>query len=156
MTDSLLPIGTIAKRTGMAVSAIRYYVDEGLVPSHRNSAGHRLFERSAIRRVSFILIAQKMGYTLHEIQQVLATLPAGRTPNKADWTRLSRRFSSDLEEKIAALEHLKKSLDGCIGCGCLSLKACALYNPGDQAIGLGAGPRYLMGNSAADLKGKVK
>ena len=152
MTDSLLTIGTIATRTGVAVSAIRYYVDEGLLPSHRNAAGHRLFERSTIRRVSFILIAQKMGYTLREIQEVLATLPAGRTPNKTDWSRLSRRFSADLDEKIAALEHLKRSLDGCIGCGCLSLKACALFNPEDRAIELGAGPRYLLGDSASDLK----
>lgn len=152
MADSLLTIGAIARRTGMAVSAIRYYVDEGLVPSLRSSARHRMFERSTIRRVSFILIAQKMGYTLSEIRDLLSTLPAGRTPNKSDWTRLSRQFSTDLDERIAALEHLKRSLDGCIGCGCLSLKACALYNPQDQAIKLGVGPRYLMGNSAADLK----
>jgi len=146
MKDPLVSIGKIAARTGMAVSAIRFYEGEGLLPAIRNAGGHRLFPRSTIRRVSFILIAQNMGYTLDEIKGILQTLPDHRTPLKSDWRRLSLKFSKDLDEKIAAMEQLKHSLSACIGCGCLSLKSCRLYNPGDQADQLGAGPRYLLGD----------
>ncbi len=148
--DPLLSIGQIAKRTGAAVSAIRYYADEQLVPAQRGPGGQRLFPRSAIRRVSFILISQQLGYSLQEIKQVLATLPDGRTPTKADWDKFARLFSKDIDSKIEALQSLKDSLSGCIGCGCLSLKKCKLYNPEDRINHLGAGPRFLMGDAAED------
>lgn len=144
--DPLLSIGVIAARTGTSVSAIRFYESEGLVPSIRSSSGHRFFTRSMIRRVSFILIAQNLGYTLTQIAEVLKSLPERRTPTKSDWDKLSRRFSRDIQEKIDQLSLLKESLSGCIGCGCLSLKSCRLYNPGDKASAKGSGPRYLLGD----------
>lgn len=148
--DPLIPIGQVAKRTGAAVSAIRYYADENLLPAQRGPGGQRLFPRSAIRRISFILISQQMGYSLQEIKTVLATLPEGRTPTKADWDKLGRRFSKDIDAKIEALQTLKESLSSCIGCGCLSLSTCKLYNPEDRIKHRGAGPRYLMGDEAGD------
>lgn len=151
MRDSLISIGVIAKRTGLTVSAIRFYESTGLVTASRGPGGRRLFSKAAIRRVSFILISQQLGYSLEEIRHVLKTLPAERTPTKADWEKLSRQFSEDIDQRIEKLSLLKASLSGCIGCGCLSLKSCALYNPGDRAAGLGAGPRYLLG----DLPGKL-
>jgi len=144
-------IGAIADRTGTNVSAIRFYAIEGLIPSLRNSGGHRIFHRSVIRRVSFILIAQNLGYTLAQIREALRTLPENRTPNKADWDKLSRAFSKDIDNKIAQLQKLKDSLSGCIGCGCLSLKKCALYNPNDAIRQKGAGARYLLGDSFSDV-----
>jgi MerR family redox-sensitive transcriptional activator SoxR len=104
-----------------------------------------------IRRVSFILISQNLGYSLKEIANALASLPEGRTPTKADWTRLSKRFSQDIDKRIEQLQQLKLSLNGCIGCGCLSLKSCQLYNPKDAAHVFGVGPRYLLGNNSKDL-----
>ncbi len=148
MADSMISIGVIAKRTGLSVSAIRFYETSGLLTATRGPGGRRIFPRSAIRRVSFILISQQMGYTLEEIKLVLKTLPEERTPTKADWEKLSRRFSKDIDERIARLTQLKESLAGCIGCGCLSLKSCTLYNPQDRAAGLGSGPRYLLGDNA--------
>jgi len=147
-----LSIGAIAKRTGCAVSALRFYESEGLVSATRNAGGHRLFHRSTIRRISFILICQRLGYSLEEIKSVLSELPDGRTPTKADWQNLSRKFSDDIDERIALLSQLKESLTGCIGCGCLSLKACALYNPGDRAAVAGDGPRFLKGDKASDFQ----
>ncbi len=130
----------------MAVSAIRFYADSGLIPCSRTEGNKRLFKREVIRRVSFIRIAQQLGYTLSDIENQLACLPDNRTPTKKDWEQLSRHFKQDLEEKIDALERLKSSLSSCIGCGCLSLQSCKLFNPDDQAQKHGAGPRYLMGD----------
>lgn len=146
-----ISIGLLAKRTGTSVSAIRFYADEGIIPFVRMRGGHRSFNREVIRRVSFILISQNLGYSLKEIRNALASLPDNRTPTKADWTRLSKRFSVEIDSKIEQLQQLKDSLDGCIGCGCLSLKRCHLYNPNDAALRFGAGPRYLLGNKAKDL-----
>lgn len=141
-----LTIGAVARRTGLAVSAIRFYEAEGLIDPWRNAGGQRRFERADIRRLSFIRIAQQFGFTLPQIKAQLDGLQGGRTPTAADWARLSAGFRVDLEARIAALERLRDTLDGCIGCGCLSLKACALYNAGDRAADLGPGPRYLMGD----------
>jgi len=144
--DTLISIGDIAKRTGTNVSTIRFYSDEGLIPVVRSSSGHRVFARAVIRRISFILIAQNLGYSLKQIRAALDSLPEQRTPSKADWTRLSRRFSTEIEQRIEALKELQSKLDGCIGCGCLSLKSCRLYNRDDLAADFGAGPRYLLGD----------
>ena len=149
--SKLITIGQLAKRTGTNVSAIRFYADESLIPFIRSSNGHRCFNKSVIRRVSFILIAQNLGYSLKEIADALASLPESRTPTKADWTRLSKRFAKNIEERIEQLETLKDSLNRCIGCGCLSLKSCGLYNPKDVAQDLGSGPRYLLGDKFSDL-----
>ena len=145
-TNTLITIGAAAKRTGATVSAIRFYESEGLLPSVRSPSGHRLFPRSSIRRISFILITQNLGYSLREIAVALDSLPDNRTPTKSDWDKLSRQFSAELEKKIAQLRELQNSLSSCIGCGCLSLKKCRLYNPQDQISSKGAGPRYLMGD----------
>jgi MerR family redox-sensitive transcriptional activator SoxR len=148
--DPLLNIGAVAKRTGSKVSAVRFYESEGLVPSVRSPSGHRLFHRSSIRRISFILISQRLGYTLKEISAALESLPNNRTPNKTDWDKLSRRFSKDIESRIQQLKELQDSLTGCMGCGCLSLTKCRLYNPQDQIAVKGSGPRYLLGDKPAD------
>ncbi|WP_425416663.1 redox-sensitive transcriptional activator SoxR [Oricola indica] len=145
-----LPIGELARRTGIAVSAIRYYEDQGLVVSERNTGGQRRFLRSDIRRLSFILIAQQFGFTLPQIREVLDRLPNGRTPNKADWTRIGETFRAELDRKIETLTELRKRLDKCVGCGCLSLTDCTLYNPQDRAANKGAGPRYLIGDKPED------
>ncbi|WP_108835557.1 redox-sensitive transcriptional activator SoxR [Tateyamaria sp. Alg231-49] len=142
-----LSIGEIAARTGLAVSAIRYYEEEGLIAPWRNSAGRRRFQRADIRRLSFVMIAQQFGFTLPQIRVELDRLPRHRAPTKADWTRISKTFRSGLDTRIARLEKLRDTLDGCIGCGCLSLEACALYNPKDRAAERGTGPRYLLGDS---------
>lgn len=141
-----LSIGALAGRTGLAVSAIRYYEAQGLLRAWRNAGGQRRFERSDIRRLSFVMIAQQFGFSIAEIRSLLERLPQSRTPTKADWTRISRVFRSQLDQRIETLERLRDNLDGCIGCGCLSLKACKLYNAGDRAAAKGAGPRYLMGD----------
>ena len=138
--DPMLPIGKVAQRVGCAVSAIRFYADQGLVPSIRASSGHRYFARSSIRRISFILISQRLGYSLTDIQAALAKLPNERTPTKADWRKLSQYFRKDIDQRIVELEQLKNRLTGCIGCGCLSLKTCHLYNPGDKAAALESTP----------------
>ena len=141
-----LSIGELASRTGSSVSTIRFYADQKLIPVARSNSGHRIFARSVVRRVSFILIAQKLGYSLAQITEVLASLPEKRTPTKADWSKLSRRFAVDIQQRIDDLENLKSKVDGCIGCGCLSLDSCELYNKNDQASLFGAGPRYLLGD----------
>lgn len=141
-----LSIGQLADRTGLSVSAIRYYETQGLVAAERNAGGQRRFLRGSIRRLSFVLIAQQFGFTIDQIRTQLQTLPEGRTPTKKDWTRISRCFRQELDAKIDTLMHLRDQLDGCIGCGCLSLRTCALYNPADRARRHGAGPRYLLGN----------
>lgn len=144
--DDLLSIGGLAERTGLAVSAIRFYEDKGLVHPIRNSGGQRRFLRADIRRLSFVLVAQEFGFTISEIAVQLASLPEGRAPTKADWTRLSKGFRRHLEDRIARMTALRDKLDGCIGCGCLSMKSCQLYNAGDAASRHGRGPRYLLGD----------
>ena len=146
----MISIGQMADRTGLAVSAIRYYETEGLVHPIRTEGGQRQFYRADIRRLSFVRITQQLGFSIAEIRDQIGKLPEGRTPTKADWTRLARGFRRELDARIATMEALRDSLDGCIGCGCLSLKRCALYNPDDGARRRGSGPRYLMGDSAAD------
>ncbi|MDA7430729.1 redox-sensitive transcriptional activator SoxR [Primorskyibacter aestuariivivens] len=146
MSSRGLSIGFVAERTGLSVSAIRFYEDQGLVHPHRNAGGQRAFERSDIRRLSFVLIAQTLGFSIAEIREALASLPENRTPTTADWTRISNRFGAVLDEKIAQMQALRDKLDGCIGCGCLSLDKCRLYNPEDRAATLGKGPRYVMGD----------
>ncbi|MEP2642376.1 redox-sensitive transcriptional activator SoxR [Roseobacter sp.] len=141
-----LSIGALATRTGLAVSAIRYYEAQGLIKPWRNAGGQRRFQRSDLRRLSFVMIAQQFGFTLPDIRAELDRLPGGRTPTKADWARISVGFRARLDEKIDTLTRLRNNLDGCIGCGCLSLPSCALYNPVDRAADHGAGPRYLMGD----------
>ncbi len=144
--SDLLSIGEIARRTGLSVSAIRFYEEKGLVTSERNAGGQRRFLRRDIRRLSFVLIAQKFGFTIGDIKKHLDTLPDGRTPTKADWAKMSRTFRQELDKQIDHLTRLRDRLDGCIGCGCLSLQSCALYNPDDEANTLGEGPRVLMGD----------
>ena len=139
-----LSIGDLAARTGLSVSAIRFYEKKGLITPDRNDGNQRRFEGSDIRRLSFILIAQQMGLSIEQIREVMASLPDGRTPTKADWSKISRTFRKTLDERIAMMERMRDRLDGCIGCGCLSLKACSLYNPDDKARRLGVGPRYVV------------
>ncbi len=139
-----LSIGQLAKRTGLAVSAIRFYETKGLIAPGRNAGGQRRFRRSDIRRLSFVLVAQQFGFTITQIRDRLEALPDGRTPNKADWTRISAGFRKDLDERIETLLRLRDLLDGCIGCGCLSLQSCKLYNPDDRAAATGSGPRYVL------------
>lgn len=136
-------IGQLAKRSGVAASALRFYEAEGLIAGSRSAGGHRQYPRHVLRRVAFIRAAQVVGLSLPQIKAALATLPQGRTPTKADWTRLSVGWAPLLDERIAALQRLRERLTGCIGCGCLSLKACALYNPQDEAGAQGAGARLL-------------
>ena len=140
----MLPIGKIAKRTGVAVSAIRYYEAEGLVHPIRTEAGQRQFRRSDIRRISFVKIAQELGFSLSEIRAEMRKLPEGRTPTRADWERISRRFRAVLDARIDRLERTRNKLDGCIGCGCLSLTHCAIWNPQDQLAAEGPGARKLI------------
>jgi len=149
--SQLLTIGALAQRTGMSVSAIRYYEARGLVSAIRTGGNQRRFLRSDIRRLSFALIGQRLGLTLGEIEAELSTLPQGRAPTQGDWQAISARIRAALDAKIAMLERTRDLLDGCIGCGCLSLDRCALYNPGDRAARAGAGPRFLMGDRAADF-----
>ncbi len=150
-SPALLSIGELALRTGLSVSAIRFYEQRGLVSAIRTSGNQRRFPRAEIRRLSFALIAQQLGLTLSEIEAELATLPAGRTPSRADWEAVSRRIRGRLDARIALLEQTRDKLDGCIGCGCLSLDRCALYNPDDRAARAGPGPRFLLGDKADDV-----
>lgn len=145
--SDLLSIGDLADRTGLSVSAIRFYETKGLVTPARNTGGQRRFLRADIRRLSFVLIAQEFGFTISEIAEQLKRLPEGRAPTKADWTRISNRFREHLDDKINRLTKLRDRLDGCIGCGCLSLQTCKLYNAGDAAARHGRGPRFLLGDS---------
>jgi len=142
--DGLLSIGDLARRTGLTVSAIRFYESRGLVRAVRTAGNQRRFLRSDIRRLSFALIAQQLGLSLGEIEAELATLPQGRAPTRDDWRRISERVQGVLDARIAMLERTREKLDGCIGCGCLSLGHCALYNPGDRAGRAGPGPRFVL------------
>lgn len=143
--DELMTIGDLAARTGMSVSAIRFYESKGLVQPFRTSGGQRRFLRSDIRRLSFALIAQQLGLTLPQIAEELAGLPMGRTPTASDWKRISKHVHKVIEARIAELKRTRDVLDNCIGCGCLSLKRCALYNPEDKASKTGTGPRFVIG-----------
>jgi len=141
MSD-VLTIGEVAARSGVATSALRFYEDKGLIGSERNDADHRRYPRSVLRRVAFIVFAQKIGLSLEEIRAELAKLPRNRVPERADWARLSGSWTRRIDERIAELERMKAGLTECIGCGCLSLDRCQLANPGDRAGRRGAGPRY--------------
>jgi len=146
MPSQGLSIGALAGRTGLAVSAIRYYEAQGLLAPWRNAGGQRRFQRADIRRLSFVMIAQQFGFSLPEIRSLLDQLPDRRTPTPADWAAISAKFRDRLDGRIKTLQKLRDNLDGCIGCGCLSLPKCALYNRDDRARAKGAGPRYLMGD----------
>jgi MerR family redox-sensitive transcriptional activator SoxR len=151
MPSSLLSIGDLSRRTGISVSAIRFYEARGLVRAIRTSGNQRRFMRSDIRRLSFALIAQQLGLKLAEIEAELATLPEGRPPTRRDWQVISRQIKAALQTRIEMLEKTRDLLDGCIGCGCLSLDKCALYNRGDRAARGGAGPRFLLGDRPQDF-----
>ena len=136
----LLSVGQIAERSGFAASALRFYEAEGLIFARRSAGGRRMFERSTLRRLAFIRAASNVGLTLQEIREELDELPRGRTPTKADWTRISRHWRGRLDEQIHALQRLRDGLDSCIGCGCLSLQRCQLYNPEDVLAGSDRAP----------------
>jgi len=145
-----LAIGKLAERTGLSVSAIRFYETRGLITPHRNVGGQRRFARSDIRRLSFIMITQQLEFSLEEIRDMLAGLPHQRTPSQKDWASISTALTARLDERIAHLTEMRARLSGCIGCGCLSLSKCELYNPGDRIAANGPGPRYLMGDRAGE------
>ncbi|MES2491659.1 MAG: redox-sensitive transcriptional activator SoxR [Pseudomonadota bacterium] len=143
--DDLIAIGTLARRTGLSVSAIRYYEQRGLISAQRTEGNQRRFLRSDIRRISFVLVAQRLGLALAEIEAELAKLPQGRTPSILDWQKISRSLRAAIDSKIQLLTRTKGKLEECIGCGCLSLQKCQLYNRDDGAGAAGPGPRYILG-----------
>jgi MerR family redox-sensitive transcriptional activator SoxR len=142
----LLTIGEVSKRSGVAASALRFYEERGLIASDRAGSGHRRYPRPVLRRIAFIVFAQRIGLTLDEIGAELDKLPGARTPTRRDWSRLSRTWTARIDERIAELERLRAGLTECIGCGCLSLDRCQLANPGDRASSAGPGPRYWIGD----------
>jgi MerR family redox-sensitive transcriptional activator SoxR len=144
-TDAL-SIGDLAKRTGLSVSAIRFYETKKLVSPIRSAGGQRRFLRSDIRRLSFVLIAQQLGFSIEDIRKALAGLPPGRAPTQKDWEQISRAFRAELETRISTMTRMRDNLDNCIGCGCLSLKKCQLYNPADRLKRFGPGPRLIVGD----------
>ena len=144
--DDLLTIGEVARRSGVASSALRYYDELGLIASERSGSGHRRFPRSVLRRIAFIVFAQRIGLTLDEIRGELAKLPPDRARDRHHWSRLSRKWTTRIDDQIAELERLRMGLTSRIGCGCLSLSRCQLANPGDRAGRLGPGPRYWLGD----------
>ena len=144
----MLTIGEISRRSGVASSALRFYEQRGLITSERAGSGHRRYPRAVLRRVAFIVFAQRVGLTLDEIGGELAKLPPHHAPTRSDWSRLSANWRARIDDRIAELERLKLGLTECIGCGCLSLDRCQLANPGDRAAGLGSGPRYWLGDRA--------
>jgi MerR family redox-sensitive transcriptional activator SoxR len=144
--SQLMTIGEVSRRSGVAASALRFYEDRDLINSERAGSGHRRYPRPVLRRIAFIVFAQRIGLTLEEIGAELAKLPPDRAPTRRDWSRLSRGWSSRIDERIAELERLKRGLTECIGCGCLSLERCRLSNPEDRAARLGPGPRYWVGD----------
>ena len=147
--SQLLTIGEVARRSGVAASALRFYEDKGLITSERAGSGHRRYRRSVLRRVAFVVFAQKVGLTLDEIGDELAKLPPDRAPTRRDWSRLTTSWSGRIDERIAELRRLQHGLTECIGCGCLSLDRCGLANPQDRAGQLGPGPRYWIGDRPA-------
>ena len=144
--NQLLTIGEVAKRSGVAASALRFYEDKGLIESERAGSGHRRYRRAVLRRIAFIVFAQRIGLTLEEIKAELDKLPGDHAPNRRDWSRLSAGWTSRIDERIDELERLRAGLTECIGCGCLSLGRCQLANPGDRAGRAGPGPRYWVGD----------
>jgi MerR family transcriptional regulator, redox-sensitive transcriptional activator SoxR len=142
----LLTIGEVSRRSGVAASALRFYEERGLIAAERAGAGHRRFPRPVLRRIAFIVFAQRVGLSLQEIGAELSKLPPDRAPTRRDWARLSSGWTERIDDRIAELQRLKAGLTECIGCGCLSLDRCRLANPGDRAAGLGPGPRYWVGD----------
>jgi MerR family transcriptional regulator, redox-sensitive transcriptional activator SoxR len=151
-SPTTLSIGELARRTGLSVSAIRFYEARGLVRATRGAGNQRRFMRADIRRLSFALIAQQLGLSLSQIEAELSTLPRGQAPTQTEWRAIGERMRGALAAKIAMLQRTQELLDGCIGCGCLSLDRCALYNPNDRAARAGPGPRFLLGNKASDFE----
>ena len=149
----LLTISEVSKRSGVASSALRFYEGRGLIESERSGSGHRRYDRSVLRRIAFVVFAQRVGLSLEEIGAELDKLPPGRVPTSRDWSRLSSGWSSRIEERIAELERLRAGLTECIGCGCLSLDRCKLANPNDRAAGFGPGPRYWIGDRPLTSRG---
>ena len=146
--STMLTIGQVSERTGVATSALRFYEERGLIESARTGTGQRRFERRELRRVSFVRVAQSVGLTLEEIKDALDSLPDSRVLTERDWKRLSESWRPRTDERIRTLKELRDRLDNCIGCGCLSLKVCALYNPDDEVAERGPGPRRLMERAA--------
>jgi MerR family redox-sensitive transcriptional activator SoxR len=151
--DDRLTIGEVAARSGLATSAIRFYEAEGLITAARTPGGQRVFPRHVLRRLAFISSAQRVGLSLRDVADALAALPPDRAPTKAAWARVSRAWRRDLDARIAELEALRDDLTSCIGCGCLSLQTCRLFNTGDAAGARGAGPRYLLGDDPEEAVG---
>lgn len=143
-------VGEVAARAGVATSALRFYETNGLIASERTAAGHRRYHADVLRRVGFVKVAQRVGLSLNEIKSALDSLPNSRTPNRRDWAKLAASWQPIIDERIVLLQAMKEKLDGCIGCGCLSLDTCALYNPSDIASDRGSGPRYLLGDPPAN------
>ena len=152
MSD-LITITEVSRRSGVAASALRFYEERGLIQSERAGSGHRRYPRGVLRRIAFIVFAQRIGMTLDEVGAELAKLPRDRVPEGADWAQLSSGWAGRIDERIAELNRLRAGLTGCIGCGCLSLRTCALYNPDDTAAEHGAGARYLLGDEPPDPRG---
>jgi len=146
MLPEHITISELAERSGVAASALRYYESLGLIGAERTRGNQRRYRRSVLRRVAVIKVAQTMGVPLRQVHRAFATLPQRRDPTPDDWGRLSRAWREDLSERIATLEKLRSQLSSCIGCGCLSLERCGLFNPEDRARAKGAGPRYLLGD----------
>jgi MerR family redox-sensitive transcriptional activator SoxR len=145
MPSDVLTITEVSRRSGVASSALRFYESKGLIVSERAGSGHRRYPRAVLRRVAFIVFAQRIGLSLTEVAEELSKLPRNRVPERADWIKLSGRWRQRVDERIAELERLRDSLGGCIGCGCLSLHQCQLSNPGDRVARAGAGPRFWIG-----------
>ena len=148
MSDALT-IGEVARRSGVATSALRFYEEQGLIAAERTDAGHRRYPRLVLRRVAFIVFAQKVGLSLEEIGAELGQLPANRVPERADWARISKGWTARVDERIAELQRLREGLTACIGCGCLSLRECQFANPGDRMSAAGPGPRFWIGGRHA-------
>src|SRR6478735_12501172 len=144
--STLMTIGEVSKRSGVASSALRFYEERGLIGSERHDAGHRRYPRHVLRRIAFIVFAQRVGLTLDEIGSELAQLDPNRAPGRSDWERLSRSWETRIDERIGELERLKNSLGECIGCGCLSPDRCHLANPNDRVAQAGPGPRFWIGD----------
>lgn len=156
MNETIITIGELAKRSGVATSAIRFYEEQGLISSTRTDGGQRQYRRETLRRVGFIRAAQAVGLNLAEIRSALDALPGQRTPTKQDWERLSRAWQPLLQERIDGLIALRDQLASCMGCGCLSLKSCSLYNPEDVARRRGSGARYLLGDTSRAVLAEAK
>ena len=154
--NEVLTIGDVVERSGVSASTLRFYESKQLIFSSRTLGNQRRYHRSQLRRIAVIRVAQTLGLTLEEISEALSQLPKGRTPTMRDWEQLSTRWRKQLDERIRQLEAMREKLTGCIGCGCLSLKRCTLYNAGDMASSMGSGPRYLMGDEPTPAKPKRK